>query len=83
MNSEKLLKCMMTDAPKPLTDEQIATAEKKLNRRFPAEFKRFFAKWNGAEFEGFDGSFCLALECRGSHTYRIAQLIGIRYFSLY
>lgn len=62
MNSEKLLKCMMTDAPKPLTDEQIAAAEKKLGLRFPAEFKRFFAKWNGAEFEGFDGSFCLALD---------------------
>ncbi len=62
MNSEKLLERMMTGAPKPLADEQIAEVEKKLSLRFPSEFKRFLAKWNGAEFEGFDGYFCLCLE---------------------
>ncbi len=55
MNKEKLLECVMVDhSSEPLTDEQIAAAEKKLGLRFPSEFKRFFAKWNGAEFNCYD-----------------------------
>jgi hypothetical protein len=54
MNKEKLLECVMVGQPKPLTDEQIAEAEKKMNLRFPAEFKRFVAKWNDAEFNCYN-----------------------------
>lgn len=54
MKAEKLFESLVTGAPKPVTDEQIAEAEKKLNLRFPSEFKRFIAKWNGVELEGCD-----------------------------
>ena len=65
MNKEKLLECVMVDhSSEPLTDEQIAAAEKKLNLRFPAEFKRFFAKWNDAEFNCY-------------HFFRLADLTNI------
>ena len=48
MKAEKLFECLVTGGPKPISDEQIAEAEKKLNLRFPSEFKRFVAKWNGS-----------------------------------
>ena len=58
MNKERLLEVLMVGEAKPLTDEQIAEAEKRCRMRFPAEFKRFMAKWNSAEFASFS---CLRL----------------------
>ena len=55
MKAEKLFECLVTGGPKPISDEQIAEAEKKLNLRLPSEFKRFIAKWNGVELDGCDG----------------------------
>ena len=53
MNKERLLEVLMLGEAKPLTDEQIAEVETKLHLRFPAEFKRFFKKWNNAEFNSY------------------------------
>ena len=54
MKAEKLFECLVTGGPKPISDEQIAGAEKMLNLRFPSEFKRFVVKWNGVELDGCD-----------------------------
>lgn len=51
MNKERLLEVLMVGDAKPLTNEQIAEAEKRCRMRFPAEFKRFIAKWNNATFD--------------------------------
>ncbi len=51
MNKERLLEVVISEPPEPLTDEQIAEAEAKLGLRFPADFKRFIAKWNNATFD--------------------------------